>query len=266
VLTRTIKRKNLPLNGYCHNIYSQNGEDGVLSELLLRLGMNGNYQGSCVEFGAWDGKHLSNTYALVESGWNAVYIESDVERYKSLQQTARLYPRITPINRLVECESWSINTIDQILSETPIEKFFDILSIDIDSYDLKVWQSMQIYQPKIVVIEINSSFRTGLKRNHNYRGTQGNSFASTLETGLSKGYQLVCHTGNLIFVKDELFPLVRLPRHFSEYPELLFVNYFLSQKDRLFDYLTPNRKIMLCKIRVFLKDLKKKNSKGTDSE
>jgi hypothetical protein len=257
VLTRTIKRKNLPMNGYCHNVYSQNGEDGVLSELLLRLGMSVNYQGSSVEFGAMDGKHLSNTFALVESGWSAVYIESDVGRYKSLQKTAALHPKITPINRLVEFDSQSINTIDQILRETPVAKNFDLLSIDIDSYDLQVWQSMQIYQPKIVVIEINSSFRTGLRRIHNRKGTQGNSFTSTLEIGLSKGYKLVCHTGNLVFVKAELFPLLKIPRHFSEYPELLFVNCFLSQKDRLIDYLTPNRKIILGKIRCSLRHLNK---------
>ena len=41
--------------------YSQNGEDGILGALLSRIGLEKGY---FVEFGAWDGVHWSNTYAL----------------------------------------------------------------------------------------------------------------------------------------------------------------------------------------------------------
>ncbi|CAN0123266.1 unnamed protein product [Heterosigma akashiwo] len=38
----------------------------------------------CVEFGAWDGKHLSNTWSLInEHGWSSVQIEGDPENSKS---------------------------------------------------------------------------------------------------------------------------------------------------------------------------------------
>jgi hypothetical protein len=42
--------------------YSQYGEDDILERLFSLLEIS---QGWCVEFGAWDGTHLSNTAALV---------------------------------------------------------------------------------------------------------------------------------------------------------------------------------------------------------
>ena len=46
------------------NVHSQNGEDGVIAEILDRLPELDRW---CVEFGAWDGVHLSNTRHLIES-------------------------------------------------------------------------------------------------------------------------------------------------------------------------------------------------------
>ena len=75
-----------PFDGQRKNIYSQNGEDGVISSILAQIGTNSPENCWCVEFGAWDGKHLSNTFALVERGWNAVYIEGDEIKFQDHRQ------------------------------------------------------------------------------------------------------------------------------------------------------------------------------------
>jgi hypothetical protein len=49
------------LSVYEKNITSQFGEDGIIEEVLNRIGIE---NASCVEFGAWDGKHFSNTWQL----------------------------------------------------------------------------------------------------------------------------------------------------------------------------------------------------------
>ena len=49
------------------NIYSQNGEDGIIEEVINRLDLFKNKNLWCCEFGAWDGMHSSNTFALVEN-------------------------------------------------------------------------------------------------------------------------------------------------------------------------------------------------------
>ena len=111
---------------YKNNIFSQNGEDGVIEEILNRLGIN---EGWCCEFGAWDGKHLSNTFNLVQKGFNAVYIEGDENKFKDLLETSKIYKNITPINKWVDLGK---NKLDNILKSTDIPNDFVLLSIDID--------------------------------------------------------------------------------------------------------------------------------------
>jgi len=222
---------NLPFNSFGLNIHSQNGEDGVIAEIFKRISLNSSDEYWCVEFGAWDGVHLSNTFALVERGWNAVYIEGESDRYRDLIATAKKFPKITPIESFVAPHGSDHNSLDKLLGQTKIPKDFELLSIDIDSYDCDVWESLENYMPKVVVIEINSSVPPGIFWRHGEK-TLGNSFSSTLKVGHNKGYTLVCHTGNLIFVRNDLVGDLDFPQRYLDYPELLFINDWLS--DALF--------------------------------
>jgi hypothetical protein len=47
-------------------VHSKNGEDGLILEILSRLGLTVNREFWCVELSAGAGIHLSNTFALVE--------------------------------------------------------------------------------------------------------------------------------------------------------------------------------------------------------
>lgn len=202
------------------NVYSQNGEDGVLREIFNRIG-GGREPRWCVEFGAWDGKHLSNTFWLVErKDWHAVYIESDASRFLDLENTARLHERIVPLHATVGFGGQA--GLDEILSETSLPKSYDLLSIDIDSHDLAVWHDHVAYSPSVVVIEINSSIPPGVLQWHVDESLQGNSFSSTVAVGGAKGYTLACHTGNLIFVRDDLFPKLGIPDVDIRFPERLY--------------------------------------------
>ena len=49
--------------------------------LLKKKNIN---NGLFVEFGAWDGVHLSNCKLLADNGWNGFFIEAEFNRYKSL--------------------------------------------------------------------------------------------------------------------------------------------------------------------------------------
>jgi hypothetical protein len=207
------------LSDYAFNRYSQNGEDGILEELCARLSIA---RGWCVEFGAWDGRYLSNTYSLLlNHGWQGVDIEGSPERYKDLLVTkAELSGRLHTICALVEVQGE--NTLDKLLSATPIPQDFDLLSIDIDSVDAQIWESIREYRPKIVVIECNSTLPPGVLQRHEPPKHIGASFSSLVELGRKKSYQLVCHTGNCIFVASELMPKVQLDPVFVKSPEKLF--------------------------------------------
>ena len=187
---------------YKKNVHSQNGEDGIIEELLKRLNIT---SGWVCEFGAWNGIYLSNTFNLVEKKFNAVFIEGDSKRYNDLLKTVEQYPNIVPIKAFVDFNN-TPNSLDNLLKKTDIPNDFDILSIDIDSYDYQVWKSLQEYKPKIVIIEINSSVKVD---NSDWIHTpgkyQGTGFKPTYELGLDKGYKFILHTGNMFFIRNDLY-------------------------------------------------------------
>src|SRR6266542_444273 len=103
---------------YKSNVYSQTDEDGIIDKILQILPDQDNW---CVEFGAWDGRHLSNTGKLIERNkYRAVLIEGSEAKFRELQGNYSGNKNVIPTN-------WFIgfmpeNNLDRILQSTPIPK------------------------------------------------------------------------------------------------------------------------------------------------
>ena len=177
--------------------YGQNGEDGILEKLFECLGME---SGFFVEFGAWDGKHLSNTYNLYESGWKGCFIEADPTRFRDLEAGIP-DPTVIKINAMVATSG--ARSLDNLLAEHGVDHV-DVLSIDIDSDDLRVWESMQGYSPDVVIIEYNPVIPFDTRYVNPPGEMHGNAALSIAESADERGYALVEGTDtNLIFVRRE---------------------------------------------------------------
>jgi hypothetical protein len=90
-----------------------------------------------------------------------------------------------------------------------LPKTIDLLSMDTDGHDYSIWKAYNS-KPVIVVIEINSSVMATDDGPVN-DPQHGTAYKPMVELGISKGYFLLCHTGNLIFVSTKhkhLFPEV----------------------------------------------------------
>jgi hypothetical protein len=184
---------------YRRNLHSQKGEDGVLAELLRRLRVD---RGWFCEFGAWDGRYLSNTLRLLERGWNGVMIEGDSTRFKDLQATARDFAgRLHPIEAFVDPRPGP-KTLDALLATTPIPREFEVLSVDVDGPDYQIWESLRSYRPVLVIIEIHSGYPPGHEHIHS-EDAPSSSFTSMIKLGLAKRYVPLVHTGNLFFVRED---------------------------------------------------------------
>ena len=208
------------LKKYRKNVYSQNGEDGVIAEICSRWKLT---SGWFCEFGAWDGKYGSNCYSLLQQGWSGVMIEGQADRFEVLSKLATKYPgKLFTVCTYVGYEN-SSNTLDSILADIPIPHNFEILSIDIDSYDYHVWKSVGTYRPRLVIIEIDSSTLPG--EYYIYDGSgRLTSFSAMLELARKKKYTLVCHTGNMFFVADEYLKYLEINSIFIENPDMLFID------------------------------------------
>lgn len=194
---------------YLMDITSQSGEDGIINKIFEIIPNTNKW---CCEFGAWDGKKYSNTFQLLsKKGWSGVLIEADSQKFKSLGETFPDNKKITFINKYV---SFSGNdTLDKILETTKIPQNFDLLSIDIDGNDYHVWNSVNKYTPKVVVIEFNPSIPNHVEfvQKADFSINHGNSALSLVKLAKSKGYELVAVTDlNLFFVKSHLFDLFKI--------------------------------------------------------
>jgi hypothetical protein len=204
------------------NYFSKRGEDGLLAFVLSKIPDRTNW---CVEFGAWDGKSESNTYYFIsQQGYHGVMIEADPFKYGLLCGNMKAYGAIC-VNAFVRSEGQ--NKLDNILSSTPIPKEFDLLSIDVDGDDYHIWKSLDVYQPKIVIIEINIRDKPGVKRVNkpghpigrgdggtsvssmwDITGYTGTSLSSMTELAVSKQYSLLANVHcNAIFVRREYLHL-----------------------------------------------------------
>ena len=177
------------------NVFSQNGEDGVIEFILNKLNI---ISGTCCEFGAWDGKHLSNTFNLIKNkDWKALYIESDENKYNDLLETCKEYTNITPVQSFVTGEN-----LDDLILNNGFPEDLDILSIDVDSIDYEIWKGLKKVRPKLVIIEPSNS--TPLwEKNTTYDGNGASPFLIK-ELAKEKGYTFLCTTGNLFFIRDDI--------------------------------------------------------------
>ena len=104
--------------------------------------------------------------------------------------------------------------VERLFADAGVPESLDVLSIDVDGSDYWIWEALQTYRPRIVVIEYNSALpadtRLAQPRDHGeWDGTdyQGASLGAMVSLGALKGYRLV-HTEtsgvNAFFVRDEL--------------------------------------------------------------
>lgn len=190
--------------------HSQNGEDGVLEYLFTKIPSNK----WSVEFGAWNAKHLSNTFHFIEKhNYHAVLIEGDKSKISDLEKnTAQFKDRVFNINAYVDFQGE--NTLDNLLKRTPIPFDFDILSIDIDGKDYHVWDAFKEYRPKVVVAEIVMTdkpevIRVDDKNSNTYEWSKsGSSIKSMTKLANEKGYALIANIAcNAIYVDKKYLSL-----------------------------------------------------------
>lgn len=197
------------LNRFEFQVFSQNGEDGIIEEIFKRIGTTNKY---FVEFGAANGLWNNTTNLLVE-GWQGLWIEGDPKCIEEVK---------TKFSQLVEARKLSIRhdfvspeNIEKIFKAGRVPREFDLCSIDIDGNDYWVWQALKTFKPRVVVIEYNPVFRPTtrwvMKYNPAHRWNQtcwaGASIKSLELLGSKLGYKLVgCDFlgVNAFFVRKDL--------------------------------------------------------------
>lgn len=192
------------LKQYGGNVHSQNGEDLIIQEALRRILFEQadgyRYNGEtgarfCSEIGGNDGRWLSNTCHLIEQGWHGLFVEAQYDLYLKCKENWKHNPNVRS-----QC-----SYVDERNINAFVDDKCDLLSLDTDGSDFKIFCGLKA-QPKIVIVEIDSSLPPD-KEVFNADGAAG-YWAMTV-AALERGFFVLCHTGNLVLLRQEyghLFP------------------------------------------------------------
>jgi len=202
------------VNKYAKNIYaSQNGEEGILIECCKRLGI---VKGHSVEAGGANGLFCSNSALLLKDHqWSGLFVEVSYDLHQ--QSKANWIDRPDVRHQCSKVDEKNINAF--------VDERCDLVSLDTDGSDYRIFEGMTA-KPKIVIVEIDSRIPPDVDE---FSAQGGSGFRPMVQLGISKGYFLLCHVGNLIFVDrqyKELFPEIDADP--LEYPEAYFLDAILT--------------------------------------
>eukprot|EP00629_Pelagomonadales_sp_RCC1024_P017883 CAMPEP_0119277856 /NCGR_PEP_ID=MMETSP1329-20130426/18030_1 /TAXON_ID=114041 /ORGANISM="Genus nov. species nov., Strain RCC1024" /LENGTH=314 /DNA_ID=CAMNT_0007278349 /DNA_START=127 /DNA_END=1068 /DNA_ORIENTATION=+ len=194
---RRARRKD-GLVRFARDATSQSGEDGIIAAIF---GCLDAYQGDpdrwCVDIGAWDGAHLSNTHSLLTaegSRWSGVLVEADPERAEALAALHRPLGNVA-LEAYASCVDES-RSITGLLRNTEAPRVLDLLSIDVDGCDYWLWRDLLEageYEARVVCVEFNPTMPHDLHyaqpRADGVR--HGSSLAALVALAAAHGYSLV---------------------------------------------------------------------------
>jgi hypothetical protein len=209
------KGKPTRLNNFELKIFSQNGEDGIILEILKRFE---NIQGRIVEIGIEDGTECNSANLLINFGWKGLLIEGDEDYAKKANS---YYCEKLKLKESVDikCKFISTRNFSEVLRKSNYHEGIDILSIDVDGVDYWLWESLDSQiRPKLLIIEYNAYLPydkaitvpddEGFERYKKHQSGYyfGASLKALEKLGKEKGYSLVgCDSRgvNSFFVADE---------------------------------------------------------------
>lgn len=197
------------LNRHEYQVFSQNGEDGLIAEIFRRIGTTNSH---FVEFGVENGLETNTTHLFVK-GWRGMWIEADAKLVQAIREsfgTMIQSGRLHLANAFVTAEG-----IEGLMREASIPQELDLLSIDIDGNDYWVWKAIENYRPRVVVVEYNATYRPDtewiMKYDPKATWSRTSHYGASLKSlellGRRKGYSLVgCNfVGvNAFFVRNDL--------------------------------------------------------------
>ena len=211
--TRSLRRRD-GLIQFAEDVTSQGGEDGIIAAIFQTL--DATQRGAartrwCVDVGAWDGVHLSNTHSLLTgagSNWRGALVEADGERFAKLKALHEPLGNFA-IEALVSCCDAS-RTVESLLKKhaKSVPLCCDLVSIDVDGCDYWIWRDLleSPYASRVYVVEFNPTIPHDVVyvQPRSDATRHGSSLAALVDLGKKFGYTLAeTTTYNAFFVDDK---------------------------------------------------------------
>lgn len=208
------KKGNVPdLKDTGFTVFSQHEEDGLLLFIFAVIGMSNRI---FIEIGANDGINSNCANFAINFGWHGLFIDSDKAAIKRGRHFYKKYPDPWAYPPKFVCSKVTCENVNQIVKNSGFEGEIDLLSIDLDGYDYWIWNTLDIIQPRVVIIETHVEFGYNnvvvpYDPNYFYPGKHpvyhGASPVAMNNLAKRKGYRLVGANNyghNMIYVREGL--------------------------------------------------------------
>lgn len=186
------------LNRHEFQVYSQNGEDGILAEIFRRVGI---VHHTFLEIGVGDGLETNTTYLLLQ-GWKGYWVEANRRHVTFIR---RHFSSVIETGVLMVKQAFvtAENVADVIASlGVPVE--IDLLSLDVDRNTWYVLRALlHVYQPRVLVVEYNSLFPPPVNWKVEYAPEKVWGRSSYFGASL-KAYEILCGEFNYALVGCDL--------------------------------------------------------------
>ena len=179
------------INKYEFKITSQNNEDGIIDYIFKKI-LNKKY---FTEIGF--GYYEFNSLNLIRKGWQGKLIDIDFEESIALQNNlAKYFPQSN--TRVINIKVTKDN-INKLISTEEPNKIIDFFSIDIDSNDYWILNSMDLSNINVLCCEYNhwlgKDHRLTIPYNEDFKfidnGIWGASLLALTDLLSSKGFSLI---------------------------------------------------------------------------
>ncbi len=134
-------------------VFSQFGDDGIIQYLIDKIEITSQYQ-NFIEFGVENYNESNTKFLLLNNNWKGLIFDGSAHNIQIIKNSYYYWKHeIEAYQHFVDKEN-----INKFLKNHTNSKNIGILSIDIDGNDYWIWDSINVIEPIIVIVEYNSIF------------------------------------------------------------------------------------------------------------
>lgn len=193
-INKTLDAKNI--QDYEFKIFSQWGEDGIIQKLVDLIPVQNK---TFIEFGVEDFKESNCRFLMMKDNWSGFVIDGSLKNIKKIKNSHYYWAyELSAHHAFITAEN-----INDLLEVSGFDYDLGLMSIDIDGVDYYVFDAIQLYKPRILILEYNAVL--GLDRaisvpyDKSFNRTQshasnlffGASLPAMIDLAAKKGYTFI---------------------------------------------------------------------------
>jgi hypothetical protein len=197
-------------------VYSQFEEDGILLFIFAMIGMKNKI---AIEICCGNALECNTTNLLVNHKWWGLLFDGNQDNIKQAEQFFSHCPDTNIWKPKLVCSWITRENINDLIKDSGFSGEIDLLSLDIDGIDYWLWESINIINPRVVLLEFNHlwgpeasvsvPYKSDFVAEFSEYGSDyaGASLSAFIKLGWRKGYRLVgtnAFATNAFFVRNDI--------------------------------------------------------------